>query len=77
MKATELERTTSRSYTCYEAVCNRLSTTVCFDNQEMNNGRKVFKHIMNKLAECVQFIGIVLNVLNWKFLYENQKKINF
>jgi hypothetical protein len=44
-------------YTCYEAVHNRLSTTVRFDNQETNNDRKTFKHIMNKLAQCVQFIG--------------------
>jgi hypothetical protein len=57
MKTMELERTASRPYTCYEAVRNRLSITVRFDNQETNNDWKAFKH-MNKLAQRVQFIII-------------------
>jgi hypothetical protein len=50
MKTMELERTASRSYTCYEAVRNQLSTTVCFENQEMNEGHKAFKHIVTWMA---------------------------
>jgi hypothetical protein len=32
---------------------------------------------MIKHAHFVQFISIILNILNGKFLYKDQKKINF
>jgi hypothetical protein len=35
---------------------------------------KPFKHIMIKVAHCVQFISIILYVLNGEFLYKNYKE---
>jgi hypothetical protein len=43
---------------------SRISALVQFDCREMNNGCKAFRHIMIKLAHSIQFISIILNVLN-------------
>lgn len=38
---------------------------------------QTFKHIVINLVQCAQSISVISNVLNGKFLYKNQKKIDF